>query len=329
MKKYYVESKDDFVNEDETKIIKKEINSSVKGIEITIMGHARVLLDTDEEVFDRDVEQGNDEKLFLEYEQRNNLITSEEALKIREELGLSQRGFAALTNLSRATIFQIENGSIPSKKTSDILKGFQEFNLEKIKQRFLESDQSKYSQKDFANLNRLVNTKVERSLYETALDVADWFVEQSFITVNSDKEATPITQMKLHKLLYFAQKLFMKKNGKPLFDEDTLAFTHGPYYDSVGNKFRTQRTLVDVTNPTDEREKDLRLHYNEISANAEVSGVLLEIWTKYGRYEAAALRNMTHNPETAWDRSFSYAKDKMYIEISNEEIMNEKIFLNN
>lgn len=329
MKKYYVESKDDFVYEDETKIINKTITNSVKGIEITIMGRARILLNTDEEIFDRNIEQENDEKLFLEYEQRNNLITSEDVLKLREQLGLSQRGFAAFTNLSRATIFQVENGSIPSKKTSDILKGFQEFDVEKFKQRFLESDQSKYSKNDFANLNNLVNTKNERSLYKTALDVADWFIAQSFSTVNSDEESTPITQMKLHKLLYFAQKLFMKKNGNLLFNEDTLAYVHGPYYESVGNKFYSQRELTDVTNPSEDRKKDLRLHYNEISANSDVSGVLLEIWIKYGRYEAAELRNMTHKPETAWDRSYSYANEKMHIEISNEEIMNEKIFLNN
>lgn len=329
MKKYYVESKDDFVYEDQTEIIDKRITNSVKGIEITIMGHARVLLDTGEEIFDSAIEQENDEKLFLDYEQRNNLITAKDVLELRGNLGLSQRGFAAFTNLSRATIFQIENGSIPSKKTSDILKSFQEFDLEKYKQRFLESDQSKYSNKDFAKLNSLVNTKIERSLYKTALDVADWFVEQSLITFNSDEDTTPITQMKLHKLLYFAQRLFVQKNRKLLFNEDTLAFEHGPYYNSVGSKFHSQKELRDVTNPSDERKKDLRLHYNEISANSDVSGVLLEIWTKYGVYEASELRNMTHEPETAWDRSYSYITEKMHLEIPNEEIMNEEIFLNN
>ena len=60
-----------------------------------------------------------------------------------------------------------------------------------------------------------------------AIEVANHFIEQA------EKAGQELTQMKLHKLLYFAHGWHLAMTGKPLFEEPILAGPYGPYMQSV------------------------------------------------------------------------------------------------
>eukprot|EP00826_Nyctotherus_ovalis_P042107 TRINITY_DN4299_c0_g1_i16.p2 TRINITY_DN4299_c0_g1~~TRINITY_DN4299_c0_g1_i16.p2 ORF type:complete len:120 (+),score=6.22 TRINITY_DN4299_c0_g1_i16:161-520(+) len=68
-----------------------------------------------------------------------------------------------------------------------------------------------------------------------AKDIANWFLayNQSKIV---DNGADEITNLKMQKLLYYAQGTYLALKDEKLFDEDLVAWTHGPvvkeiYYD--------------------------------------------------------------------------------------------------
>ena len=100
--------------------------------------------------------------------------------------------------------------------------------------------------------------------------------------------------MKLNKLLYFGQGYYLQKYKKPMFEDAFEAWPHGPVVPAVYyqyNKFGNAPIL----------------EYDEIQAKKappEVAEVLMDVARKYGRYNAATLRNMTHTPSGPWAKVY-------------------------
>ena len=122
----------------------------------------------------------------------------------------------------------------------------------------------------------------------TASDVAKWFLAYNR-TVSADEGAEYISNLKLQKLLYYAQGSFLAVTGEPLFDDDIVAWQHGPVVESVYHIYKKNGANgipfdedFDFSNFT-ESENDL----------------LKEVYNTFGQYSAWKLRNMTHN-ETPW-----------------------------
>ena len=104
-----------------------------------------------------------------------------------------------------------------------------------------------------------------------------------------------LTNMKINKLLYYAQGYYMRKHGIPMFDECFEAWEHGPVVPSVYTKYKTYGD-----NPITVWD-DLRL--NEV--NDAASDTLMDVAREYGKYTASALRNMTHALGGPWDQVYS------------------------
>ncbi len=104
-----------------------------------------------------------------------------------------------------------------------------------------------------------------------------------------DREPSPITQMHLHKLLYFAQGWSLAVEGHPLFDEEIQAWKHGP--------------VVPAIRPAFKRFGQEVISKDEASASGVASRqeqLLLEsIWRQYRRYSASGLRAMSHR-QSPW-----------------------------
>lgn len=110
--------------------------------------------------------------------------------------------------------------------------------------------------------------------------VADFFLE--FCNTHGDC----LTNLKLQKLVYYAQAWYLALYNKPLFDEEIQAWTHGPVIPSLYKRFKPYGW-----NPIIEKVKT-RL-------SKEIKKHLTEIFSVYGRYSAWDLERMTHQ-ETPW-----------------------------
>lgn len=136
-----------------------------------------------------------------------------------------------------------------------------------------------------------------------AIDVANFFIELS----NSFEEDL-ITNMKVNKLVYFAQAWSLVRLNKSLFDEDIQAWTYGPVIPSVYNAFKPcgknniEATMGDYT-PDKFNDEELEL--------------LMDVAMQYGQYTAPALVNITHKADSPWA--------KVYADHRNNVISNDLI----
>jgi uncharacterized phage-associated protein len=100
-----------------------------------------------------------------------------------------------------------------------------------------------------------------------------------------EPEAEPITQMRLHKLLYYAQGWSLLVNAEPLFPDPIEAWRHGPV---VATLRPALRQYEDSTIPPPEGWTGGRLTSKE-------RALIASVWEAYKGCSAARLRSMTHN----------------------------------
>lgn len=122
----------------------------------------------------------------------------------------------------------------------------------------------------------------------SASDVAKWFLSHNRVAMD-EEAAEYITNLKLQKLLYYAQGCFLAITGSPLFDDPILAWKHGPVVRSVYDEYKH--------NGSDgikfEDDFDVR------QFTKQENSILTQVYNEFGQYSAWKLRNMTHN-EAPW-----------------------------
>jgi len=113
----------------------------------------------------------------------------------------------------------------------------------------------------------------------TCFDVAEYFLAQT------DEEAGDlISNLKLQKLVYYAQGFHLAMFGRPLFKERIEAWTHGPV---VVPLYRKYKVFADGPIP---RPKDFDVE----TLDLETRELLDEVYKVYGQYSAWKLRNLSH-----------------------------------
>jgi uncharacterized phage-associated protein len=130
-----------------------------------------------------------------------------------------------------------------------------------------------------------------------------------------------ITQMKLHKLLYYAQGWYLAVVGKPLLNETITAWKHGPvvpslYYDL--KKFGAQP--IDRLTRTIDRQTRVRYAPQVRPDDHLVRGLLERIWSVYGGLSGRQLSQMTHAAASPWSRVREMHPELSGVDIPNEEI---------
>jgi uncharacterized phage-associated protein len=121
----------------------------------------------------------------------------------------------------------------------------------------------------------------------TACEIASPGSVADFLLIECRERGDVLTNLKLQKLLYYAQAWFLAAYNKSLFSEDFQAWVHGPVLLSQYQRFKQNewRPIQDeLVKP------DLPL---------EVKSHLLEIVDIFGIETGVSLERMTHN-EQPW-----------------------------
>lgn len=139
-------------------------------------------------------------------------------------------------------------------------------------------------------------------------------VAQFFLEKDSEREESDVTQLKLHKLMYFAQANYLSAVGKPLFDSTIEAFEHGPIIAKIYQKYRKYKKQIIVAA---EKRQGNHLGHSRVEIPSFEREYLEDVWEYFYEYSASQLRNMTHN-DAPW--ADNYEKGKAHISIDNEEI---------
>lgn len=122
----------------------------------------------------------------------------------------------------------------------------------------------------------------EEETMTTALDVA-----QYFIACGGDEG--DISNLKLQKLVYYAQGFHLALYGKPLFDDPVEAWTHGPVVPGLYRHYKHHGRA-----PITEADYDPTGRFTQ-----DQVGLLNEVYAVLGQYSAWKLRDMTHS-EPPW-----------------------------
>lgn len=113
-------------------------------------------------------------------------------------------------------------------------------------------------------------------------DVAKYFLAQT------DEDAGDlISNLKLQKLLYYAQGFYLALYDEPLFAESVEAWTHGPVVPELYHAYKHyDSSSIPIPDDIDFSKYDERTRE-----------LLDEVYCVYGQFSAWKLQNMTHDEE--------------------------------
>lgn len=125
-------------------------------------------------------------------------------------------------------------------------------------------------------------TTPKRQAY-SAEEVAKYFIYLASQPVSGGaKEREGLTNLKLQKILYFAQAYFLSKVGRPLFADPIEAWGYGPVVPTIYHHYKRKGSspiFVDAdTSAVSDADKE----------------VLQKIWSTFGGYSANRLVDITH-----------------------------------
>lgn len=119
----------------------------------------------------------------------------------------------------------------------------------------------------------------------TAAEIALWFLNH-VRSLSNDENEEYLTNLKLQKLLYYAQGASLALHDRPLFDDRIEHWTHGPVVPDVYriySKYGGSPIIFDE----DYEEK----------IDSDTDALLVDVYDTFGCYSAWGLRNLTHGED--------------------------------
>jgi uncharacterized phage-associated protein len=119
----------------------------------------------------------------------------------------------------------------------------------------------------------------------TCYDVAKYILAQTDVENSGDL----ISNLKLQKLMYYAQGFHLALFDEPLFAESIYAWTHGPVVPVLYHEYKGYGS--GAIPPPEDVDYDI--------FDGRTRELLNEVYAGYGQFSAWKLRNMTHE-ESPW-----------------------------
>jgi len=115
------------------------------------------------------------------------------------------------------------------------------------------------------------------------------YIADYMLTMSDPDIGDIISNMKLQKLIYYAQGFHLALFDVPLFEEPIVAWEHGPVVESVYQDFKKfGASAIEVPHDLD-----------DTVLSDDQKDLMKEVYEVYGQFSAWKLRNMTHN-ELPW-----------------------------
>ena len=109
-----------------------------------------------------------------------------------------------------------------------------------------------------------------------------------------------IDNLKLNKILYYAQAWSLVKLNKPLFEDEIQAWEYGPVIPDVYHTYKCCGK-----DPIREAEDS----FDESNLSNEDLELLINVYRTYGQYTGWKLKEMTHRKHGPWDQVYQKEKN--------------------
>lgn len=114
-------------------------------------------------------------------------------------------------------------------------------------------------------------------------------VAQCFLYLDNSNDGDGISNLKLQKLMYYAQGFHCAIFDNPLFSDEICAWTHGPVVENLYHQYKHHASNHISAAQTFDKE----------SLTKDEFELIEEVFEVFGQYSAWKLRNMTHE-EAPW-----------------------------
>lgn len=205
-----------------------------------------------------------------------NPLTTLELKGIKDFFGVSGSDLGELIGFNKSSVSRILRGEQPIMP--DTAKSL--INL--LKQELISPG---YSRIVLFNYKSYCPVGVPKLLNISLEEIAEYFIRKF------DERESPITHLKLQKLIYYSLGIGFGRYDVKLFDEPLFAWQHGP----------VAKTIYDMFSDNGKNPLDSNPHIDlsKIISDETVYNILEETIAIYGIYDAWILREMTHN-EAPW-----------------------------
>jgi uncharacterized phage-associated protein len=123
-------------------------------------------------------------------------------------------------------------------------------------------------------------------------DVAHFFI--NIAQHQSETESGDLmTNLRLQKLLYFAQGWYLARFGKPLFATAFVAWKYGPVAPEIYNLYKKYGSQGITDKSNDSFDKFTADEYD----------LLLDVAREYDKYSTSALVSLSHAPSAPWSNA--------------------------
>ena len=124
-----------------------------------------------------------------------------------------------------------------------------------------------------------------------------------------DDAINDLTNMKLNKLLYFAQGHYLGEKNRRLFNDDIQAWEHGPVVKEIYQEYKKyEDRSINV--------KKVKIDTNFSILSDMDKRFLLAIARQYGSFTASQLRNSTHKAGSPWSQVYKKGVQNIIIPTS-------------
>jgi uncharacterized phage-associated protein len=118
----------------------------------------------------------------------------------------------------------------------------------------------------------------------TANNIAKYLVELSARDQMRDPEQTPMTALRLQKLLYYIQGWSLARLGEAAFADAIQAWKHGPVVPTVYDAFKSHGA-----------EPIPSTFCGPVDIDEQFQSFIASVWEDYKSFSAIELRQMTHS----------------------------------
>jgi uncharacterized phage-associated protein len=124
----------------------------------------------------------------------------------------------------------------------------------------------------------------------SVIDVANFFI---YLALECGDEQ--VTNMRLNKLLWYAQGHALATLGKPLFSEEFEAWQYGPVLPSIYHRYK-------VCGNDKIEYIDESFNPNEFASNEEIN-LMLAVANEYDQYSTPKLVDLSHATGSPWSQT--------------------------
>ena len=279
----------------------KEYTSTfeIKGHRYSVTAPALFDSETDELIPDKQLDDRAAEMARQLHRERFGLLNPADLKKYRARVGLSQRNLAELTGLSPNAIALYEAGEFPTPANNRLLEAV--MGNDAVLRQYLADGKERFSAPLIKRVQAYLAKEKSGGPAErpaprfTVNQLANWFVVKNYLTREAVANVDPLTLSKVAQLLYLAYGRYLVANKGRLFTAPIVHAAEGPVIAEVTATFKGQ-TVLDEGEPT----TAALLDFSTVSADEEVTALLLQVYKDYLAYNAYRLAAQLQQPGSSW-----------------------------